>query len=110
MHPSGELIAGLPVLIYDCAAENDLWRTALTAIADLTHSQGGVLFGQSMTAQQVYFDFNGRLDEQCNRKSQQRHMNNPWSDYMERQPVGRLVLSDEAIELSRLRKTDFYHE
>jgi DNA-binding CsgD family transcriptional regulator len=82
----------------------------LTAIADLTNSQGGILFGQSLTAQRVYFDFNGRLDEECNRAYQERHMNNPWSSHMERQPVGRLVLSDEAIELSKLRKTGFYHD
>jgi DNA-binding CsgD family transcriptional regulator len=37
-------------------------------------------------------------------------MQNPWSEYMEHQPVGRLVISDEAIELSELRKTAFYNE
>lgn len=97
-------------LIYDAAAENDLWRNVLTAIADLTHSEGGVLFGQSFTAQKIYFDFNGRLDEECNRAYQERHMKNPWSEYMERQPVGRLVPSDEAAELSVLRKSAFYDE
>jgi DNA-binding CsgD family transcriptional regulator len=97
-------------LIYDAAAENDLWSEALTGIADLTHSQGGILFGQSLTAQKVYFDFNGRLDETCNRAYQERHMRNPWSTYMESQPVGRLVTSDEAIEVSDLRKSAFYDE
>jgi DNA-binding CsgD family transcriptional regulator len=82
----------------------------LTAIADLTNSQGGILFGQSFTAQRIYFDFNGRLDEECNRAYQERHMQNPWSQYMEHQPIGRLVLSDEAIALSDLRKTGFYHD
>jgi DNA-binding CsgD family transcriptional regulator len=97
-------------LIYDAAAENDLWRDALTAIADLTGSQGGILFGQSMTAQRIYFDFNGRLDESCNRAYQERHMINPWSSGMENQPVGRLVMSDQLINLSELRSTAFYHE
>lgn len=97
-------------LIYDAAAENDLWPQALTAIADLTHSEGGMLFGQSFTAKQVYFDFNGRLSDECNRTYQQRHMQNPWSQYMETQPVGRLVSSDEAIALASLRKSLFYDE
>jgi DNA-binding CsgD family transcriptional regulator len=110
VNPSDEKIEKVLDLIYDAAAENDLWRDALTAIADLTNSQGGILFGQSVTAQRIYFDFNGRLDEECNRAYQERHMNNPWSEYMEHQPVGRLVMSDEAIELSKLRKTGFYHD
>src|SRR4051794_27637900 len=82
-------------LVYDAAAENDLWRNVLTAIADLTHSQGGVLFGQSVTARKIYFDFNGRLDDAYNSVYQERHLRNPWSQYMENQPVGRLVASDE---------------
>jgi DNA-binding CsgD family transcriptional regulator len=110
VNPSGERIEKVLDLIYDAAAENDLWRDVLTAIADLTNSQGGVLFGQSLTAQQVYFDFNGRLDEACNRTYQERHMVNPWSVYMQSQPVGRLVASDEAIALGKLRRTSFYDE
>ncbi|MHC2333868.1 helix-turn-helix transcriptional regulator [Bradyrhizobium sp. USDA 4454] len=97
-------------LIYDAAAENDLWPKALTAIADLTHSEGGILFGQSFSAQRIYFDFNGRLDEACNRAYQERHMRNPWSAHMERQPVGRLVMSDEAIGVSDLQRSAFYDE
>lgn len=107
---SGEPTEKLLDLIYDAAAENDLWRNVLTAISDLTHSQGGILFGQSFSAQKIYFDFNGRLDEECNRAYQERHMQNPWSEYMEHQPLGRLVASDEAIELSALRKSAFYDE
>jgi DNA-binding CsgD family transcriptional regulator len=97
-------------LIYDAAAEPDLWSHVLTAIADLTHCEGGILFGQSITAKQVYFDFNGRLDEDCNRSYRERHMQNRWSLYMQSQPVGRLVLSDEAMPLAQLQATDFYDE
>jgi DNA-binding CsgD family transcriptional regulator/PAS domain-containing protein len=110
VNPSGEQIEKLLDLIYDAAAENDLWRNALTAIADLTNSQGGILFGQSLTAKKIYFDFNGRLDEECNRAYQERHMQNPWNQYMESQPVGRLAISDEAIALSKLRSTAFYQD
>ncbi|QPF88801.1 helix-turn-helix transcriptional regulator [Bradyrhizobium commune] len=97
-------------LIYDAAADNDLWPHALTSIADLTHSEGGILFGQSYAAQRIYFDFNGRLNEECNRAYQERHMRNPWSLHMETQPTGRLVLSDEAVSLSELQQSAFYDE
>jgi hypothetical protein len=97
--PSGEQIEKVLDLIYDAAAENDLWRNALTAIADLTNSQGGILFGFSFTKQTVYFDFNARLSEECKQAFQERHMVNPWAVHMEHQPVGRLVMSEEAIAL-----------
>jgi DNA-binding CsgD family transcriptional regulator len=97
-------------LIYDAAAEEELWSSVLTEIADLTRSQGGILFGQSMTASRIYFDFNGRLDEECNRAYQERHIENVWSEYMEHQPVGRVVFSEEAVAPSVLRKTAFYDE
>jgi DNA-binding CsgD family transcriptional regulator len=97
-------------LIYDAATENELWRHVLTEIADFTDSQGGILFGQSFAERRIYFDFNGRLNEDCNRAYQERHMRNAWSEYMETQPVGRLVLSDEAIGLSELQKSAFYDE
>src|ERR1700761_5242728 len=108
--PSGEQFEKVLDLIYDAAAENDLWRDVLTAIADLTNSQGGVLFGFSFTKQTIYFDYNGRLSEECNRVFMERHVLNPWSIYMEKQPVGRLVLSDEAMRLGDLQRTPFYDE
>jgi DNA-binding CsgD family transcriptional regulator len=108
--PSGEQLEKVLDLIYDAAAENDLWRDVLTAIADLTNSQGGILFGFSFTKQTVYFDFNARLSEECKQAFQERHMVNPWSDHMENQPVGRLVMSEEAIPLNDLKRTLFYDE
>ena len=110
MNFSSDKIEKVLDLIYDAAAENDLWSHALTAIADLTGSEGGILFGQSYTAQRVYFDFNGRLNEECNRAYQERHMQNPWSLHMEHQPTGRLVLSDEAVSLAELQASAFYDE
>jgi DNA-binding CsgD family transcriptional regulator len=110
MNFSSDKIEKVLDLIYDAAAENDLWPHALTAIADLTRSEGGILFGQSLTAERVYFDFNGRLNEECNRAYQERHMQNPWSQYMETQPVGRLVLSDEAVSLEELQQSAFHDE
>ncbi|MCG2672793.1 helix-turn-helix transcriptional regulator [Bradyrhizobium sp. GCM10023182] len=107
---SGEKIERVLDLIYDAAAENDLWPHALTAIADLTRSEGGILFGVSLTAERVYFDFNGRLNEECKRAFQERHIQNPWSRYMAHQPTGRVVLSDEAISLEELRRSAFYDE
>jgi DNA-binding CsgD family transcriptional regulator len=97
-------------LIYDAAADEVLWRSVLTEIADLTRSQGGILFGQSLTASRVYFDFNGRLDPECNQIYQDRHMQNVWSESMEHQPVGRVVFSDDVADLSELKKTAFHDE
>jgi DNA-binding CsgD family transcriptional regulator len=97
-------------LIYDAATEPELWRTALTEIADRTGSLGAILFGQSVAMNAVYFDYNGRLDETCNRAYKERHMQNVWSVAMEMRPVGGIVRSDEIISLSSLRKTPFYDE
>ena len=33
-------------LVYDAALDNELWRAVLAELADATHSQGGILFGQ----------------------------------------------------------------
>lgn len=110
MNFSSDKVEKILDLIYDAAADNDLWPHALTAVADLTHSEGGILFGQSYTAQRIYFDFNGRLNEDCNRAYQERHMQNPWSRYMESQPTGRLVLSDEAVSLGELQRSAFFDE
>jgi DNA-binding CsgD family transcriptional regulator/PAS domain-containing protein len=97
-------------LIYDAATEPELWRSVLTEIADLTGSQGAILFGQSMRANRIYFDYNGRLSEECNRAYKERHMHNPWSIGMEPQPTGRIVLSDEIVPLASLRPTLFFDE
>lgn len=97
-------------LIYDAAGQQDLWPAVLTAIADLTGSEGGVLFGQSLTAEQVYFDFTGRLNQQCNQAYQERHMHNVWAEAMEEKPVGQVVLSDEVVPLREFEKSGFYDE
>ena len=110
MTSAGERIEKVLDLIYDAAAENDLWRDVMTAIADLTNSQGGILFGVSFDELAVHFEYNGRIDEDCTRAYKERHMQNPYSDYMVHQPVGRLVLSDEIIELSKFRATSFYND
>ncbi len=88
--------------IYDTAAEPELWPTALTQLADFTGSQGGI--------SRVYFDYNGRLSEDCNQAYKERHVQNPWNDAMQRQPVGRVVLSDEVVPLASLKPTLFYDE
>ncbi len=104
-HPDSLLDA-----IYDTAAEPDSWRTVLTHIADLTGSQGGILFGQSYGEEAVYFDYNGRLSEECNQAYKTRHIQNPWNTAMQRQAVGQIVLSDEVVPLVSLRGTLFFDE
>jgi DNA-binding CsgD family transcriptional regulator len=97
-------------LIYDAATEPELWCSALTVMADLTGSQGGIIFGLSFGINAVHFDYNGRLSEECNRAYKERHHQNPWAQYMVSQPVGRIVLSDEIVPLSYLRSTLYFDE
>ncbi len=104
-HPESLLDA-----IYDTATEPDTWRSVLTHIADLTGGQGGILFGQSYGAETVFFDYNGRLSEECNQAYKTRHIQNPWNSAMQRQAVGRIVLSDEVVPLASLRHTSFFDE
>jgi DNA-binding CsgD family transcriptional regulator len=96
--------------IYDSATEQALWRSVLTHIADLTSSQGGILFGQSFGASTVHFDYNGRLSEECNSAYKERHVRNPWNEAMQSEPVGRVVLSDAVISLDDLRQTLFFDD
>jgi DNA-binding CsgD family transcriptional regulator len=107
---AGQDTEALVDLIYDAAIDNGLWREILTQIADLTESQGGILFGQSLRAQTVYFDFNGRLSDDCTRVYQERHIDNVFNRHMSHQPVGAIVYSDEIIDLNDLRRTAFYDD
>jgi DNA-binding CsgD family transcriptional regulator len=95
-------------LVYDAATEPELWSSVLTEICDLTGSLGGALFGQS--TRKVFFDYNGRLDADRMRLYQEQHLSNVWSEHMFRQPVGRLVGSDEIAPLSTLQKTAFFDD
>ncbi len=95
-------------LVYDATLEPELWRSVLTKITDATDSRGGVLFGQ--TSSQVYFDYNGRLCEDCNRAYKARHMDNPWNRAMASRPVGQIVLSDSVVRMKALRRTLFFED
>jgi DNA-binding CsgD family transcriptional regulator len=95
-------------LVYDAATEPELWSSVLTELSDATGSQGGVLFGQS--TRKVFFDYNGRLDVDRIRVYQEQHLSNVWSEYMFRQPAGRLVGSDEIVPLATLQKTAFFND
>jgi DNA-binding CsgD family transcriptional regulator len=68
------------------------------------------MFGQSVGAEQVYFAYNGRCDPAFNAVYRERHMQNPWATFMESQPVGRVVFSDEITELPSIRRTPFFGE
>jgi DNA-binding CsgD family transcriptional regulator len=102
-------------LIYDAATDPALWQSVLTEVADLTNSQGGILFGgilcgQSATARTIYLEYNARLSDECNQAYRERHMQNPWAVAMEHRAAGHLILSDEIVPLSSLRTSLFYEE
>ena len=97
-------------LIYDAATDPALWPAVLAAVADLCECEGGMLYGQSVREQTVYFEHNGRLDHDCNEIYKAHHLINDWSVFMDAQPVGRIVVSDEILPLARLRRTAFYED
>lgn len=97
-------------LVYDADTDDSLWRSALVRIADLTGSQGGVIFGVCEKAQAVAFKYNGRLAEESLRTYAASHFVNPWSPYMFTQPAGAMVGSDDILPLSELQRTAFYNE
>ena len=89
IEPSDQLLD----LDYDAATDPELWRLVMTEIADLTGSQGGILFGQSWGASKVYFDYNGRLSEECNRAYKERHIHQPMEQgHGDHSQIGRFVL------------------
>ena len=110
MAVSDKSIDRLLDLIYDAATEQELWRPALTEIADRTGSQSAALLRQSAPTGQLHFCYNGRMDEACNRAYAARHVRNPVADGMRSRHVGRIVLSDEIVPLASLRKTLFFDE
>src|SRR5262249_17240208 len=97
-------------LIYDAAGEQELWCSVLTEIADLTNSVGGVLHGQSIGTEELFFSYNGRTSTEYNSVYGARHMQNPWALAMQSQPVGRIVFSDEIADLEAIRPTLFFDE
>jgi DNA-binding CsgD family transcriptional regulator/PAS domain-containing protein len=108
---SGKRADKLLDLIYDAATERELWHTVLGEIADVTDSQCGVLFGQSLRkGEDLHFAYNGRCDPQYNEIYGTRHMRNPWSLLMWDKPVGQVVFSDEIYDLKDLRRTAFFDE
>src|SRR5215470_12833002 len=97
-------------LIYDAATDEELWTPALTQIADMTGSLGGFVIGLEIRAHLVTFLFNARMSMESHHINAQRHLDNPWSRYMNPQAAGKIVTSDAILPLSELRKTAFFDE
>ena len=97
-------------LIYDAATDEALWSPALAKIADMTSSVGTNVFGANIKAHRIDFYFNGRLSEEAYRVWRERHFINPLSVVMNYSPVGKLVWSDEILQLVDLKRTAFFDE
>jgi DNA-binding CsgD family transcriptional regulator/PAS domain-containing protein len=110
MRSAGELPEKLLDLIYDAAADDVLWPDVIAGIADFTGSVTGGLFGHVISAKRVYFSHMTRFDEDCVQVYRERYVQNPLSLYMDKQPIGALVASDEIIPLTELKKTAYYHD
>lgn len=96
--------------IYDAATDASLWSEAVIDIADLTGSQGGVLFGFLREREAITFMHNGRLDDDAHATYRARHFRNPWATHMFRQRQGSIVFSDEIQPPHEFRKCAFYDE
>jgi DNA-binding CsgD family transcriptional regulator len=97
-------------LIYDAATDEELWTAAFIEMADLTASQGGVMFGLDYRRRDVTFTFNGGMSEEHNRIFRERHFVNPFTAHMLHVPVGKFVQSAELMSMSELERTAFYDE
>jgi DNA-binding CsgD family transcriptional regulator len=106
IEPSDKLLD----LIYDAATDDALWTPALIEIADMTGSLGGFLGGLDSKAHRIIFMFNARMSEESHRIHAERHIDNPWSRFMNYCPVGKWVQSDEIISLPDLQRTAFFDE
>jgi len=96
--------------IYDAATDEELWTPALTEIADLTDSVGGIIFGANNKVRLVAFSFIGRLCQEALRAYRERHVFNPLAAYMNSSPVGKLVRSDDIMSLRDLQRTAIFDE
>jgi DNA-binding CsgD family transcriptional regulator len=108
----GNLPDSLLDQIYDAAADERCWVPALQRMAALTGGTGGILFliTRKPLLGAVQQEYNGGLDEACGLRHRERHLRNPWSRTMVRQPVGKLVMSEQILTLPALRRTAFYDE
>src|SRR5215475_6566200 len=105
-----ELPEKLLDLIYDAATDEELWTPALTEIADLTGSVGGIIFGVDNKVRLVEFSFMGRLCQDALRAYRERHVFNPLAAYMNSSPVGKLVCSDDIMALRDLQTTALFDD
>ncbi|HKU98075.1 MAG TPA: hypothetical protein VJR58_22475 [Vineibacter sp.] len=98
-------------LIYDAATDDKLWPSVLRTIADLTASGNGILICQSAKRQAVFFEYHYGTDDACLRALGERHIVNPWSDYLGRRHTSGIVVpSERVLSLAELSRTAFYDE
>lgn len=89
--------------------EPSLWSRALEGIADITHSAAALIHGRRADRDLYTFHDLGRIDPECKRRHELFHVTNPWMR-SSRFPAGKLVHSDDLIELSQLKRTAFYDD
>jgi hypothetical protein len=98
-------------LIYDAAADQEIWPSVLAHIADRTRSMGGFILGVEIKNEKFGpLLFNARMSEEAHHINIERHFVNPWSSHMIKVPAGSVVRSDEIIPLPELKRTAFFDE
>ncbi len=94
--------------VYDAALKPELWNDLLVAIADAMQSVGGAAFGMLSNGQGSAFCHYGRYEPPADHRLTGRHMINPWTLAVRREPVGRVLPSHEILPLAELRRTEFH--
>ena len=94
---------------YDAVLDETLWSTVLEGIADLTGSAAALIHGYSVDREIYTFHELGRIDPDCKRRHELYHVVNPWMR-ASRFSAGRVVRSDDLIQLTQLKRTAFYDD
>jgi len=95
--------------MYDAVLDGSLWSTVLEGIADLTGSAAALIHGYSVDREIYTFHELGRIDPDCKRRHELYHVVNPWMR-ASRFSAGRVVRSDDLIQLAQLKRTAFYDD
>jgi DNA-binding CsgD family transcriptional regulator/PAS domain-containing protein len=96
-------------LIYDAVLDASLWSPALEGIAEITGSSAALIHGYSVDRKLYTFHELGRIDPECKRRHELYHVTNPWMR-SSRFPAGRMIYSDDLIDLPKLKRTAFYED
>lgn len=96
--------------IYDAALEPSLWKSTLFRIGDYFNAQGGLLIGFSWASEAVSLFEAAPGDPVFQEMYRTKYARNPWGDRAILQPIGHGFTTDDLVDLSSLKRTEYYEE